>query len=79
MTATLTCKLTTSPKKAKKKGRAPAPLTPSPMDTPITNYGQDEAFRLIIHLQKNVFPKMTQEEIESFREDIAYYLDIKTL
>ena len=49
------------------------------MDAPITNYGQDEAFRLIIHLQKNVFPKMTQQEIESFREDIAYYLDIKNL
>lgn len=48
-------------------------------NTPSTNHGQDEAFRLIIHLQKNVFPKMTQEEIESFREDIAYYLDIKTL
>jgi len=48
-------------------------------NTPITNYGQDEAFRLIIHLQKNVFPKMTDEELVSFRKDMAYYLDTKNL
>jgi hypothetical protein len=48
-------------------------------NTPITNYGQDEAFRLIVELRKNVFPKMTDEELVSFRKDMAYYLDIKNL
>ena len=48
-------------------------------NTPITNRGQDEAFRLIVELRKNVFPKMTDEELVSFRKDMAYYLDIKNL
>lgn len=49
------------------------------MDAPITNHGQDEAFRLIVELRKNVFPKMTDEELFSFRKDMAYYLDTKNL
>jgi len=48
-------------------------------NTPSTNRGQDEAFRLIVELRKNVFPKMTDEELVSFRKDMAYYLDTKNL
>jgi hypothetical protein len=48
-------------------------------NTPSTNHGQDEAFRLIVELRKNVFPKMTDEELVSFRKDMAYYLDTKNL
>jgi len=43
------------------------------------DYGKDEAFRLIVELRKNVFPKMTDEELVSFRKDMAYYLDTKNL
>jgi hypothetical protein len=49
------------------------------MDTPISNNGHEEAFRLIVELRKNVFPKMTDEELVSFRKDMAYYLDTKNL